>query len=162
MAGPLYQRLLSTRQRHRALKVMDSTSSGLCPQGFEFPRTRSLGLKLDERSTLADVRVRMTGVEPGSQAWEACMIPLHYMRCAMGASACYLCVERLNFGFASCREAKTISVNSSYEAARMRPVAASSGENFASRHLSDEAFREIYCGAGTCNASQCCASGCLV
>ena len=22
----------------------------------------------------------MPGVEPGSQAWEACMIPLHYMR----------------------------------------------------------------------------------
>ena len=26
--------------------------------------------------------VRMPGVEPGSQAWEACMIPLHYMRAA--------------------------------------------------------------------------------
>ena len=25
--------------------------------------------------------VRMPGVEPGSQAWEACMMPLHYMRC---------------------------------------------------------------------------------
>ena len=25
--------------------------------------------------------MRMPGVEPGSQAWEACMIPLHYMRC---------------------------------------------------------------------------------
>ena len=25
--------------------------------------------------------VRMLGVEPGSQAWEACMMPLHYMRC---------------------------------------------------------------------------------
>ena len=24
--------------------------------------------------------MRMPGVEPGSQAWEACMIPLHYMR----------------------------------------------------------------------------------
>ena len=24
--------------------------------------------------------VRMPGVEPGSQAWEACMMPLHYMR----------------------------------------------------------------------------------
>ena len=24
--------------------------------------------------------VRTPGVEPGSQAWEACMIPLHYMR----------------------------------------------------------------------------------
>ena len=23
----------------------------------------------------------MPGVEPGSQAWEACMMPLHYMRC---------------------------------------------------------------------------------
>ena len=27
-------------------------------------------------------RLRMPGVEPGSQAWEACMIPLHYMRSA--------------------------------------------------------------------------------
>ena len=26
------------------------------------------------------LKVRMPGVEPGSQAWEACMIPLHYMR----------------------------------------------------------------------------------
>ena len=25
-------------------------------------------------------KMRMPGVEPGSQAWEACMIPLHYMR----------------------------------------------------------------------------------
>ena len=25
-------------------------------------------------------QMRMPGVEPGSQAWEACMIPLHYMR----------------------------------------------------------------------------------
>ena len=24
--------------------------------------------------------LRMPGVEPGSQAWEACMMPLHYMR----------------------------------------------------------------------------------
>ena len=24
--------------------------------------------------------MRMPGVEPGSQAWEACMMPLHYMR----------------------------------------------------------------------------------
>ena len=27
----------------------------------------------------------MPGVEPGSQAWEACMMPLHYMRCAIAA-----------------------------------------------------------------------------
>ena len=24
--------------------------------------------------------MRMPGVEPGTQAWEACMMPLHYMR----------------------------------------------------------------------------------
>ena len=24
--------------------------------------------------------MRMPGVEPGPQAWEACMMPLHYMR----------------------------------------------------------------------------------
>ena len=26
-------------------------------------------------------QMRMPGVEPGSQAWGACMMPLHYMRC---------------------------------------------------------------------------------
>ena len=30
--------------------------------------------------------MRMPGVEPGSQAWEACMMPLHYMRHSMGLS----------------------------------------------------------------------------
>jgi hypothetical protein len=29
---------------------------------------------------LSAQRVRMPEVEPGSQAWEACMMPLHYMR----------------------------------------------------------------------------------
>ena len=28
-------------------------------------------------------KMRMPGVEPGSQAWEACMMPLHYMRHAI-------------------------------------------------------------------------------
>ena len=31
--------------------------------------------------------MRPPGVEPGSQAWEACMMPLHYMRCALLAAA---------------------------------------------------------------------------
>ena len=26
-------------------------------------------------------QMRTPGVEPGSQAWEACMMPLHYVRC---------------------------------------------------------------------------------
>jgi hypothetical protein len=30
-------------------------------------------------------KMRMPGVEPGSQAWEACMMPLHYMRHASKA-----------------------------------------------------------------------------
>ena len=30
--------------------------------------------------------MRMPGVEPGSQAWEACMIPLHYMRASINRS----------------------------------------------------------------------------
>ena len=30
--------------------------------------------------TETHVFMRMPGVEPGSQAWEACMMPLHYMR----------------------------------------------------------------------------------
>ena len=32
--------------------------------------------------------VRMPGVEPGSQAWEACIMPLHYMRFVGGAGTC--------------------------------------------------------------------------
>ena len=32
---------LSMRQRDRVVKVMDSKSIGLCPQGFESPRCRS-------------------------------------------------------------------------------------------------------------------------
>ena len=32
--------------------------------------------------------MRMPGVEPGSQAWEACMMPLHYMRSAYLLVAC--------------------------------------------------------------------------
>ena len=55
-------------------------------------RSRNLGLRrwgrsvADFRRTCARARLksiskmRMPGVEPGSQAWEACMIPLHYMR----------------------------------------------------------------------------------
>ena len=37
--------------------------------------------------SLSDIRIkmRMPGVEPGSQAWEACMMPLHYMRSAHAA-----------------------------------------------------------------------------
>ena len=39
----------------------------------------------DGRSQAHKYNVRMPGVEPGSQAWEACMMPLHYMRCAIAA-----------------------------------------------------------------------------
>ena len=31
-------------------------------------------------NTKCTENMRMPGVEPGSQAWEACMMPLHYMR----------------------------------------------------------------------------------
>ena len=31
-------------------------------------------------SSIASKDMRTPGVEPGSQAWEACMMPLHYMR----------------------------------------------------------------------------------
>ena len=30
--------------------------------------------------TQEEGKMRLPGVEPGSQAWEACMMPLHYMR----------------------------------------------------------------------------------
>ena len=35
--------------------------------------------------------LRMPGVEPGSQAWEACMMPLHYMRYALPESC--ICIH---------------------------------------------------------------------
>ena len=34
-----------------------------------------------------DGHMRMPGVEPGSQAWEACMMPLHYMRLRFTSAA---------------------------------------------------------------------------
>ena len=34
--------------------------------------------------------MRMPGVEPGSQAWEACMMPLHYVRCCIFCSCLLL------------------------------------------------------------------------
>ena len=38
-------------------------------------------------STSDSNKMRMPGVEPGSQAWEACMMPLHYMRSASKSPA---------------------------------------------------------------------------
>ena len=45
--------------------------------------------------------VRMPGVEPGSQAWEACMIPLHYMRfcSSSGCAIRIVTAERSRFEF---------------------------------------------------------------
>ena len=40
------------------------------------------------------LKVRMPGVEPGSQAWEACMIPLHYMRLGIQVDA-VLCLAAM-------------------------------------------------------------------
>ena len=34
-------------------------------------------------------QMRTPGGEPGSQAWEACMMPLHYVRCHL--SFCWFC-----------------------------------------------------------------------
>ena len=39
----------------------------------------SLGQSTSE-AVAHNKKLRMPGVEPGSQAWEACMMPLHYMR----------------------------------------------------------------------------------
>ena len=50
------------------------------------PATARLAASTSPRPTSICVRhlpweeLRMPGVEPGSQAWEACMMPLHYMR----------------------------------------------------------------------------------
>ena len=42
------------------------------------------------------VLLRMPGVEPGSQAWEACMMPLHYMRSSGITSLCRALVGALS------------------------------------------------------------------
>ena len=48
-------------------------------KGKDLKRKRDReGGKIGKR--MKETNMRMPGVEPGSQAWEACMIPLHYMR----------------------------------------------------------------------------------
>ncbi len=37
---------------------------------------------------MTELILRMPGVEPGSQAWEACMMPLHYMRMCYDLEVC--------------------------------------------------------------------------
>ena len=53
----------SARVLHSCFIVVGSTSPPFC-QGAQKKTTN----------------MHMPGVEPGSQAWEACMMPLHYMR----------------------------------------------------------------------------------
>lgn len=43
--------------------------------------------------------LRMPGVEPGSQAWEACMMPLHYMRYALPKSG--VCIHMVECVFSN-------------------------------------------------------------
>ena len=50
----------------------------------------------------AEEKVRMPGVKPGSQAWEACMMPLHYMRYSSLGSDMLSSCEQLDL--ASIRE----------------------------------------------------------
>ena len=42
--------------------------------------TYHLGVSASDLQVLPDASLRTPGVEPGPQAWEACMIPLHYAR----------------------------------------------------------------------------------
>ena len=44
-------------------------------------------------------KMRMPGVEPGSQAWEACMMPLHYMHYETFGSQMYSSCSRQNLGW---------------------------------------------------------------
>ena len=53
------------------------------------PFTSSLG-HLPLHRSAHRMQMRTPGVEPGSQAWEACMMPLHYVR------KCVLCVSVYN------------------------------------------------------------------
>ena len=36
------------------------------------------------------IKMRTPGVEPGSQAWEACMMPLHYVRLCDASRKCHI------------------------------------------------------------------------
>ena len=58
------------------LKVLGSIpSGGYCRTRQARSKTTTTDHKPNQRGTM-----RTPGVEPGSQAWKACMIPLHYVR----------------------------------------------------------------------------------
>ena len=64
---------------------MSMTLAGLEPASFASEGDASLitpwGLVKPKPLKTRVEHMRTPGVEPGSQAWEACMMPLHYMRC---------------------------------------------------------------------------------
>ena len=72
-------RTLSRGRAHMAAAVRRAPGDMLLLASPEAWQSCSGRKRLSRRG--GGCEVRMPGVEPGSQAWEACMIPLHYMRC---------------------------------------------------------------------------------
>ena len=72
------QRLYSSVVERQSckLKVLGSIpSGGYCRTRQARSKTTTTDHKPNQRGTM-----RTPGIEPGSQAWKACMIPLHYVR----------------------------------------------------------------------------------
>ena len=63
----------------RASGIQSDPQSGLYSDRFRNP-ARPQALGAGGTLVVRMVKLRKPGVEPGSQAWEACMMPLHYMR----------------------------------------------------------------------------------
>ena len=64
------------RAGHRRYARAPGPLDALCQYG---PPESNAQLCLSQRR-LPALKMRTPGVEPGSQAWEACMMPLHYVR----------------------------------------------------------------------------------
>ena len=61
-----------TLRVHRVLLRVARPSATVAPVRMHLLNTR--------KASATSLQMRTPGVEPGSQAWEACMMPLHYVR----------------------------------------------------------------------------------
>ena len=57
-----------------------AAARSVCPRCLASPQARTCTHRGTAERYRGGDRMRMPGVEPGSQAWGACVIPLHYMR----------------------------------------------------------------------------------
>ena len=57
-----------------------AAARSVCPRCLASPQARTCTHRGTAERYRGGDRMRMPGVEPGSQAWGACMMPLHYVR----------------------------------------------------------------------------------